>query len=260
MGLPLSSVSVRPISSARALSMSARRHSTFARSRGFIFCQSEPGSICARAALTAASTSSAPAEATSAIFSSVAGLMVANVAPERASTKSPLMKSLFWMDASVTAGHRTLSRYNLNCEAYMTRGRGPVAFYKRTWFVALTAIIGVTGGILGIILGVIPLFRAASPRAVWHNAEFVVDSSEGMNALFDGIPKGQAAAEAFDAVLQNQGMQRDNLALREFGGVCGRPQMKPSLDFSTRNEEPIRKRLESLSPHGQANLVETLLQ
>ena len=36
-------------------------------------------------------------DATSAIFSSVAGLMVANVAPDRASTKSPLMKSLFGM-------------------------------------------------------------------------------------------------------------------------------------------------------------------
>src|SRR5262245_60874458 len=94
---------MRPISSARALSMSARRHITLARSRGFIFCHSEPGSICPRAAFTAASTSPSSAEATSAIFSSVAGLMVANVAPDRASTKSPLMKSLFWMAASVMA-------------------------------------------------------------------------------------------------------------------------------------------------------------
>src|SRR3954462_6624092 len=53
-------VSMWPMSAARALSMSAMRHRTLARSRGFIFCQSLPGSICARAARTAASTSSAP--------------------------------------------------------------------------------------------------------------------------------------------------------------------------------------------------------
>ena len=69
------------------------RQRILARSRGFIFCQSDPGSICARAAATAASTSSAPAEATSAMFSSVAGLVVENVSPDRASTNSPLMKS-----------------------------------------------------------------------------------------------------------------------------------------------------------------------
>jgi hypothetical protein len=95
-------VSMRPISAARAVSMSASRHMILARSRGFIFCHSEPGSICARAACTAASTSSAPAEATSAIFSSVAGFEVANVSPERASTNSPLMKSLFWIPDSAS--------------------------------------------------------------------------------------------------------------------------------------------------------------
>src|SRR5580765_5132555 len=91
MGLPLSSVSRRASSSACASTRSPSFHSARERSMGLSFAHGP--SSAARAARTARSTSSAPASATVVIGSSVAGFTVVNVAPDAASTASPLMMS-----------------------------------------------------------------------------------------------------------------------------------------------------------------------
>ena len=69
--------------------MRAIRNRYLARSAGR--SADQPSSNAARAAVTAGSTSSAPACATSASGSSVAGEMVVNRSPERGSTSSPPM-------------------------------------------------------------------------------------------------------------------------------------------------------------------------
>src|SRR5687767_4556821 len=91
MGFPLSSVSTRPNSSARASSMSAARIRMRPRSRGFIEAHA-PDSKAPRAAFTARSRSSRPASAISASGSPVAGFVVENRLPEAAGTNSPPMK------------------------------------------------------------------------------------------------------------------------------------------------------------------------
>src|SRR5690349_17839234 len=91
IGLPLSSVSNRAISSAFWSTRSPSFQSARERSIGFILPHGP--SSAARAAFTARSTSSTPASATVVMISSVAGFVVWNVAPDAASTASPLMMS-----------------------------------------------------------------------------------------------------------------------------------------------------------------------
>src|SRR5690349_7813469 len=87
MGLPPSRVSRTANSRLRSCSRRASRYRYFARS--LPGRSRQPSSKAARAAVTARSTSSSPASATTASCSSVAGLIVGKEAPERASTHSP---------------------------------------------------------------------------------------------------------------------------------------------------------------------------
>jgi hypothetical protein len=140
----------------------------------------------------------------------------------------------------------------------MSRPRRSPAFFERKWYLGIAALVALTAGVIGIISGTIPLFRS-SP--VFENAEIIVDSSQAMaTELFDGVPKLQAAAQAVQNVMTNEGLQRNNLALREVGGACGSVPPKPTLDFSTSNERKIRSRMSALTASGSANLVDTLLQ
>jgi len=133
-----------------------------------------------------------------------------------------------------------------------------VVFYQRKWFLGLTALVGLGAAIFGIVNGIIPMFRATP---VFENAEFVVDSSQAMaTQSFDGMTKLQAAAQAVQNVMTNEGLQRNNLALREIGGDCGKPSLTPELRFSTSNEARIRNHMAALAPHGSSNLIDTLLQ
>jgi hypothetical protein len=88
IGLPLSRVSSTANSRARSCMMRAIRKRYFPRSAPLIRDHTRVYAV--RAALTARSTSSALASATSASTSSVAGLIVLNASPEP-STNSPPM-------------------------------------------------------------------------------------------------------------------------------------------------------------------------
>src|SRR6185437_8326935 len=93
MGLPLSSVSSSANSSMFFSSRSASRQSSLPRSLADIFCHAPPRSSKAlRAALTARSTSAAPASATWVMTSPVAGLMESKVL--EVATHSPPIRSL----------------------------------------------------------------------------------------------------------------------------------------------------------------------
>src|SRR4029453_4652320 len=108
MGLPLSSVSSFPNSSAREDRRSAARVRIFPRWRGFIDAQG-PDSNALRAAATAPSRSEVPASATSAIVSPVAGLTVAKRLPLAEGTKFPPMKrSVFRRSLPLELGHALL--------------------------------------------------------------------------------------------------------------------------------------------------------
>ena len=97
MGIPLSRVSSCANSVALSSIMSPTCHNTLARSAGGKSRQT-PRSNDLRAASTARSTSSAPASATLASRSPVAGSRVSKVLPLAASTHFPPMKSfLGWL-------------------------------------------------------------------------------------------------------------------------------------------------------------------
>ena len=92
-GLPLSIVSSRASSSARASSASATAKRSLPRLRASIPLHF-PSSKARRAAATARSTSAASPSATCVSTSPVAGFTVSNVFPDAASTHSPPMNSL----------------------------------------------------------------------------------------------------------------------------------------------------------------------
>jgi hypothetical protein len=129
--------------------------------------------------------------------------------------------------------------------------------YKKSWFLTLTALVGLVASGLGIQKSCDP----GPPKAVYENAEIVIDRSRNMATPFDGSETKLAAAEeAVALVLKNQGLERDNLALREIGGSCDGGATGPQLAFSVTNEGPIMKRIHALKPEGEATLVRSVLQ
>ena len=130
-------------------------------------------------------------------------------------------------------------------------------FYKEGWFIGLTSVLGVAATVVGIWKSV---YTPTPPVDVYENVEFVLDTSAGMNDPFDGTTKLKVAGEAVGTVLRQQGIERENLAFRLFGGPCAAAATEPTLAFSTQNEELITKTIPELSAHGQAPLVRAVLQ
>ena len=97
IGLPLWMVSSRATSSAFSIRRSASRLTRRPRSRADIFPQGP--SSAARAAATAASTSGAPADATEAITSSVAGLTTSIVLPDADGTPFVVDEEVLFEDS-----------------------------------------------------------------------------------------------------------------------------------------------------------------
>ncbi len=81
-----------------------------------------------------------------------------------------------------------------------------------------------------------------------------------MTQSFDGTTKLRAAAEAVRIVLHQEGLERENLALRVFGGSCDAAAAEPTLRFSTQNEGPITEAVNALKAKGEAPLVRSVLQ
>jgi hypothetical protein len=81
-----------------------------------------------------------------------------------------------------------------------------------------------------------------------------------MDQSFDGTTKLKTAAEAVRIVLHQEGLERENLALRVFGGPCDAAATEPTLRFSTQNEGPITEAVHALKAQGEAPLVRAVLQ
>lgn len=134
-------------------------------------------------------------------------------------------------------------------------------FYKQRWFVGVTSLLAVVATTVGIWRVIFPPSPPPPPPpAVYENIEFVLDGSSGMSQAFDGTTKVRAAAEAVGIVLHREGLERENLALRVFGGPCDAAAAEPTLRFSTQNEGPITKAVNALKAQGDAPLVRSVLQ
>ena len=145
----------------------------------------------------------------------------------------------------------------------MTRQSKTTPFYKQPWFVGITSLLAVVATVAGIWRLMFPAHpppRPPPPPAVYENIELVIDGSFGMDQLFDGTTKLTAAAEAVRLVLHREGLERENLALRVFGGPCDATATEPTLAFSTQNERPITEAVQALRAQGEAPLVRAILQ
>jgi hypothetical protein len=136
---------------------------------------------------------------------------------------------------------------------------GTPSFVKQRWFIALTAVIGLVGGLVAIFNGIKPYFEAKPSARALQNTEIVLDRSEGMKQRFpDGTTKLDLASRAVDLILRNE-ILGDNVAFREFGGSCDDDHihLPPTLPFSEDNAARIRKKIEpnALVPKGKATLV-----
>jgi VWA domain-containing protein len=137
----------------------------------------------------------------------------------------------------------------------MTKQRKQGSFNKRRWFIQLTAVVGLVGGLLAIMNGIKPYFEAKPPRRVLQNTEIVFDRSELMNRrLQDGTPKLEVARKAVDLVLRNETVG-DNLALRAFGGACADESTQPALPFDLDNAARVREKIQNLKADGRATLI-----
>jgi hypothetical protein len=137
----------------------------------------------------------------------------------------------------------------------MTKQRKQGSFNKRRWFIQLTAVVGLVGGLLAIMNEIKPYFEAKPPRRVLQNTEIVFDRSELMNRrLQDGTPKLEVARKAVDLVLRNETVG-DNLALRAFGGACADESTQPALPFDLDNAARVREKIQNLKADGRATLI-----
>jgi len=137
----------------------------------------------------------------------------------------------------------------------MTKQRKQGSFNKRRWFIQLTAVVGLVGGLLAIINGIKAYFEAKPPRRVLQNTEIVFDRSELMDRrLQDGTPKLEVARKAVDLVLRNETVG-DNLALRAFGGACADDSTQPALPFDLDNAARVREKIKNLKADGRATLI-----
>ncbi len=143
----------------------------------------------------------------------------------------------------------------------MTKQSKAAPFYKQRWFVGVTSLLAVVATTVGIWRLIFPPPPPPPPPpAVYENIEFVLDGSSGMTQSFDGTTKLRAAAEAVRIVLHQEGLERENLALRVFGGSCDAAAAEPTLRFSTQNEGPITEAVNALKAKGEAPLVRSVLQ
>jgi len=132
-----------------------------------------------------------------------------------------------------------------------------LSFVKQPWFIALTAVVGLAGGLVGIANGIKQFRKADPPVRFSQNTEIVFDRSDGMKRVVAaGKTKLDLARDAVDLILRNQ-ILGDNLAFRDFGGSCQEDRTPPTLPFSQENTPRIRQKIQDKAyvPNGKANLI-----
>jgi len=133
---------------------------------------------------------------------------------------------------------------------------------QRPWFKSTAAIVTLISGVIGLIIGAITLTRSfPSWQKVYENIEIVVDSSAGMSKPFHGKTKQEAIRAAFDEILSKQTGDRDNLALRQYGGDCNSEKnTRLLLGFRRNNQLKIRNIFRDLKLAGEAPLASAVVK
>jgi hypothetical protein len=125
-----------------------------------------------------------------------------------------------------------------------------LSFYKRHWFIGLTAVIGLIGSLVGIITGIKSYLEPKPPARLSNNTEIVFDRSKGMTPT-----KLDLARNAVDLILRDK-VLGGNLAFREFGSrSCTESYTPPTVAFGKDNVERIRKIAKAVVPDGEAALI-----
>jgi hypothetical protein len=134
-------------------------------------------------------------------------------------------------------------------------------FHKRSWFVGLTAAIGLVSVVLGIATGFFGIIdRFIKPKKLPQNTEIVFDRSTGMNDPFEGSTKKiEAAAQAVELLLKDSVLEQSNLALREFGGSCSDKSTPLSIPFEPKHHDTVIEAVKSLKLQGKATLNSAVL-
>src|SRR2546421_6007178 len=136
------------------------------------------------------------------------------------------------------------------------------------WYKTVTAIVVLVGGLIGIATGLLVLTQKLlnrKPQKVQQNVEIVVDSSDAMNAGFEGVTKREAAIRAVSNYLTGQVTKavadEDNLAFRVFGGECDdRRNTRLLVSFSQRNSRAIADASRNLKFAGQPTLAHAIIE
>lgn len=120
-----------------------------------------------------------------------------------------------------------------------------------------TTIIMILLAIPGSILAVITLYYVTNPppKKVEDNIEIVLDRSEAMKAPFENTTKIKAAIEAVNESMTLEVAEKDNLALRVFGGPCQENNTELLVSFAQHNEENVQNKLEEVQVKGQTTLA-----
>jgi len=136
-----------------------------------------------------------------------------------------------------------------------------VPFYQKTWFQATGAVVALLAAVWAFAGAPSPwnlIDDLLSPDAPASNTEIVLDTSEGMNAPFEGGTKLQAAADAvgaFAAPYSNEG-----LALRTSGGECQQPG-DLLVDFGEDHADEVQEEAAEAAqePSGVPNLADAVI-
>ena len=135
-------------------------------------------------------------------------------------------------------------------------------FDARPWFKSTQAVVALAGATIALVTGAIALIRLFPlAQKVYENIEIVVDASEGMREPFHGKTKQETIRAAFEEILSKQTADRDNLALRRYGGNCTTGNNTRLLvGFGRHNQDRIRNLLRDLKLAGQAPLASAVVK
>jgi len=122
----------------------------------------------------------------------------------------------------------------------------------RKWYAAAAIALAVA------VAATYPVVQWMTAPPPIMNQEIVLDASAGMAAAFNDRPSKLSAA--VDALRVRSLYQKENLALRVFGGECGQDdESKVLVSFGTARRNRILKAAADLQPHGKPTLASAVI-
>ena len=133
---------------------------------------------------------------------------------------------------------------------------------KKKWYRNTMALVSVIGGSIALAGGAIQLLQSDpfKPKKVWENIEIVLDRSEAMSKPFENGTKWDAAVKAVNEALNQSSDDRDNLALRGFGGPCDAGNTELAVKFRQNNEGRVRDAVRAMKLGGPTTLASAVIK